>query len=147
MDAITRVLCVCKGNGDRSPMMAGVLQMYLDRTDFPDRNVVCESAGIPEIASNIVGASHHMIEAANRLNIDLGSHERRWVNSLDINEYHLIVCVDDKVAAHVIGLGADISNVYNAQISNPWPSQFQRDFDDTAEQIMAKMYRVVTRHF
>lgn len=142
---IKKVLCVCKGNGDRSPMMAGVLRMYLNQTLRED--VACnESAGILEIARK-GGASPLMIKAARRIGIDLSSHKRRWINSLKISNYDLFVCVDEEVAAYVIGLGADMKNVCNAEISNPWPSRFQRDLDDTAEKILAAMFRVVTRYF
>ncbi len=144
---IKRVLCVCMGNGDRSPFMAPVLQMYLDNTILPDGEVHCESAGILEIADKSGGASPLMIKAARRIGIDLSSHQRRWVNRLDINHYDLFVCVDDEVAAYMINLGADIKKVCNVQISNAWPSTFQRDLDDTAERILGAMFRVVTRYF
>jgi len=149
MNNIKKVLCVCKGNGDRSPMMAGVLEMYLDNaiSDGQVCQIDCESAGILKIANNGNGASPLMIKAAKRIGIHLSSHERRWVNSLNINDYDLFVCVDDEVAAYVIELGADINKVCNAQISNAWPSRFQRDLDDTAERIMGAMFRVVTRYF
>jgi protein-tyrosine-phosphatase len=143
-----RVLCVCKGNGDRSPMMAAVLQMYLDNTILPDGEVHCESAGILEIAGKGGEASPLMIEAAKRIGIDLSLHKRRWVNSLNINDYDLFVCVDDEVAAYLImELGVDIKKVCNVQVSNAWPSRFQRDLDDTAERILGVMFRVVTRYF
>ena len=149
---IKKVLCVCKGNGDRSPMMAGVLDMYLT---YPlmslagSSKVQCKSAGILEIAKNGGGASPLMIKAASRIGIDLSSHKRRWVDSLDnINDYDLFICVDDEVADHLITkLGVDIKKVCNVQISNAWPSQFQRDLNDTAERIMGAMFRVVTRYF
>lgn len=142
---IKKVLCVCKGNGDRSPMMAAVLQMYLSKV--LTENVVYESAGILKIANKGGGASPLMIKAARRIGIELSSHKRRWVKSLNISDYDLFVCVDDEVAAYVIDLGADIKKVCNVQISNAWPSQFQRDLDDTAERIMGAMFRVVTWYF
>ena len=158
---IKKVLCVCKGNGDRSPMMTAVLQMYLEQSfklvgqmseakleQGFKKAVLCESAGILEIANKGGGASPLMIEAAKRIGIDLSSHKRRWVNSLNINDYDLFVCVDDEVAAYLImELGVDMKKVCNAQISNAWPSRFQRDLDDTAERIMGAMFRVVTRYF
>ncbi len=142
---IKRVLCICKGNNDRSPMMAAVLQMYLSNASMKD--VVCESAGILEIANKGGGVSPLMVKAAKRIGIDLSSHKKCWVNSLKINDYDLFVCADNEVAARVIELGADMKKVCNAGVSNCWPSQFQRDLDDTAERIMAAMFRVVTRYF
>lgn len=143
---IKKVLCVCKGNGDRSPMMAAVLRMYLGQALKGD--IVCESAGILEVADKGGKASILMMEAAKRIGIDLSEHERRWVNRLDISNYDLFVCVDDEVAAYlIIELGVDIKRVCNVQISNAWPSQFQRDLDDTAERIMGVIFRVITRYF
>jgi len=150
MGNITRVLCVCKGNGDRSPMMSGVLQMLLDRITPSGSRIHCESAGILEIANSGGGASSFMVKIADRIGIDLSKHKRRWINKLrgcPLSEYGLFVCVDEEVAAYVMDLGVDIKKICNAQISNPWPSQFQQDFDDTAEIIMGAMFRVVTRHF
>jgi len=160
MNDITRVLCVCKGNGDRSPMMAAVLQMYLEQSfkligqmskakleQGLKEAVLCESAGILEIADKGGSASPRMVKAAKQIGIDLSSHKRRWVNSLHINDYDLFVCVDDEVAAYVIELGADMKKVCNVQISNAWPSTFQRDLNDTAERIMGAMFRVVARYF
>jgi len=122
--------------------------MYLDNAILPDGEVHCESAGMLEIASNKGGgASSFMIKAAKRLGIDLSDHTRRWVNSLNINDYDLFVCVDEEVAAYVMELGVDIKKICNAQVSNPWPSQFQRDYDDTAGRIMDRIFHVVTRYF
>lgn len=157
---IKKVLCVCKGNGDRSPFMAAVLQMYWDESfklvgqmseekikQSLEENVLFESAGILEIADKGGSASSFMIKAAKRIGIDLSSHKRRWVNSLHFKDYDLFVCVDEEVAAYVIGLGVDIKKVCNAQVPNPWPSQFQRDHDDTAGRIMDRMFHVITRYF
>ncbi len=142
---IEQVLCVCLGNSDRSPMMAAVLDMYLGNALKDD--MICESAGILEIANKGGGASPLMVNAAKRIGLNLSSHKRRWVDSLEISDYDLFVCVDDNVAAHILELGIDIEKICNAGISNCWPSQFQRDLDDTAEKIMGAMFRVVTRHF
>ena len=142
---IEKVLCVCLGNSDRSPMMAAVLKMYLKNVAMG--NVFCESAGILEIADKGGGASPLMINAAKRIGLDLSSHRRRRVDSLEISRYDLFVCVDDRVAAYILELGVDIKNICNARVSNCWPSQFQRDLDDTAENIMGAMFRVVTRYF
>lgn len=144
---INNVLFVCKGNGDRSPMMRNVFQMLLDNMVPPYSEVLSESAGILEIADKGGGASPLMIVAAKRIGIDLSLHKRRWINRLNINRYDLIVCVDDNVAAYVIGLGVDIKKVCNVRISNAWPSTFQRDFDDTAGKVLEAMFHVITRYF
>jgi len=141
---IKRILCVCKGNGDRSPMMAAALKMLLWNAGI---EVFCESAGILQAADGGGGASSFMVTAAKRIGIDLSGHERRWVSKLSLGTYDLFICVDSEVAAHMIGIGADIKKVCNAEISNPWPSQFQEDFNRTAGRILAAMFQVVTRYF
>lgn len=142
---IKKVLCVCLGNGDRSPFMTAVLRMYLENAG--KNGVICTSAGVLEIAGKGGRASTLMRKVARRIGLDLSSHERRWIDSLDVSKYDLFVCVDDMVAAHVLGLGVDIKKVCNVQVDNCWPSQFQRDLDDTAERIMGAMLRVVSRYF
>lgn len=145
---IKSVLCVCKGNSDRSPMMAATLQMYLDRAAITSRSGVhCESAGILAVAGQAGGASSFMVKAAKRIGIDLSSHSKRCISSLDLSQYELFVCVDEDVATYVLGTGVDIKKICNAQVSNPWPSQFQQDYDQTAGRIMERMFQVVTRYF
>lgn len=143
-----RVLCVCKGNSDRSPMMAAVLAMYLKNAGITD--VTCESGGIFEAADR-GGASLFAVRAARRIGIDLSGHKRRRLAKIgdlaNLNFFDLIICVDEEVAARVLELGAEIERIFNAQIPNQWPVHFQQDYDLTAERIMAAMFGVVTRYF
>lgn len=140
-----RVLCVCLGNSDRSPLMAAALKKLLEGTDNDD--VVCESAGVGESASRGGRAAPFAIAAAKRIGIDLSSHTRRHIVSLDLTSYDLIVCASDEIAGLIIAAGADLKKVYNAQITNPWPVQFEVDFERTVEAILGAMYRVVCRYF
>ena len=89
---IKKVLCVCKGNSDRSPVMAKVLWMYLE-TRFPDVNI--ESAGILEVAAAGGPCSPHATFAAGRIGLDLVNHRRRWINNLDLTDFDLFVVVDE----------------------------------------------------
>lgn len=139
--AVKKVLCVCIGNGDRSPMMAEVLEKFVGR----DR-VVCDSAGIGASAKK-GGAAKFAVEAARRIGLDLSRHVRKHIDRCKLTEYDLIVCASDEIAAKVIEAGADMSLVYNAQITNPWPVQFQEDYDGTVAQILGAMYRVICRYF
>ncbi len=138
---IEKILCVCKGNSDRSPFMAAVLKMYLGE------NIICESAGILKITKKGGNASHFMVLAAKRINIDLSGHDKKWVDDVINNDYDLIVCVDEATSDYVMKLGVDRRKVYNAQIFNRWPSQFQSDYDDLAGLILQKMYEVIVRYF
>ena len=141
---IRKVLCVCIGNGGRSPSMAAVLGLFLKNAGH---EVVCESAGVGEDAAKGGGATPFALAAAKRVGIDLSGHTKRRIASLNLAEYNLIVCASDEIAAQVIQVGADMKKVYNARINNPWHRQLQADYDATFEQILVAMYRVVTRFF
>jgi len=139
-----RVLCVCLGNGDRSPAMAGVLNLFLKET-HPD--VVCESAGVLDSLTEGDPAAPLAVEAARRIGIDLSGHRRHHISSLNLANYDLLVCVDDQVAAQLIQAGSLPEKLYNANVPNPWPVQFQEDYDRTFEHILATMYHVITHYF
>ncbi len=145
----SKVLCVCVGNSDRSPLMARVLELYLRNAGIPDLTV--ESAGTHEVASYGGHASSFMIKAARRIGIDLSGHRKRQVTQamLEQGQYDLFVVVDSQVAEQLLvvaGFG-DLPKVCNAEVVSPWPSQFQEDYDATAGRILATMYRVVVRYF
>ena len=127
--------------------MAAVLARFL--RDGGVENVVCESAGILDVAASGGPASPFVVKAADRIGIDLSEHAKRQIgpSRLSIEGYDLFVCVDEEVAARILELGVDIRKICNAQVSNPWPSQFQEDHDRTFEIILAAMFRMVTRYF
>lgn len=141
---IRRILCVCIGNSDRSPAMAAVLGMYLQNADH---DVVCESAGISENASKGGCAAPFAITATERIGLEISDHNKRRITDLNLADYDLIVCASDEIAGKVVEAGGDMKKIYNAQITNPWPVQFQEDYDTTFQQILASMYRVVVRYF
>lgn len=140
---IKRVLCVCVGNSDRSPMMAAVLGMFLKNAG---RVVVCESAGTGPTAAKGT-TTPFAIRAAQRIGLDISQHVRRRTTDLDLKAYDLIVCANDQIAGEIIEAGAPMKNVYNVQVPNPWPVQFEADYHGTVEAIMAAMYRVIVRYF
>lgn len=147
MAQIKKVLCVCKGNSDRSPVMAKVLRMFLEKR-FP--GVTVESAGILEVAATGGPCSPHATFAAGRIGLVLVDHKRRWINNLgDLSDIDLFVVVDEEVANYVLGIigHENRSRVMNVQINNPWPSEDQADHDETFQDVLAKMYKVVTRRF
>ncbi len=142
--AIGKILCLCLGNSDRSPVMAAVLSMYLRNAGH---DVICESAGISDGAKQGC-ASSYAVTAMKRIGIDLSNHCRKHISELKLEEYDLFVVVNDEVAGRLyLDLGVDMKKMFNAQITNPWPCQFQEDYDSTAYQVMAGMYKVVARYF
>ncbi|MSR71331.1 MAG: hypothetical protein EXS50_01480 [Candidatus Taylorbacteria bacterium] len=141
---MNNILCVCIGNSDRSPVMAAVLAMFLKNAGH---DVNCESAGVSESAAKGGPAPSFAVFASKRIGLDISGHSRRRTTSLDLKSYDLIVCVSDEVAGQIIAQGADVSKIFNAQITNPWPVKFQDTYDATFGQILVVMYQVVKFYF
>jgi len=140
-----KVLCVCFGNSDRSPIMAAVLGMYLKNAQHD--NVMCESAGINDDKFEDDPAPF-CVMAAKRLGLDISGHKKRHISEFDLNQYDLIIVVDDVVAGVLVDkYGVQIDKIFNVQISNPWPCQFQEQYEPTVEQVIIMMYRVVRFYF
>lgn len=144
MDHPKKVLCVCIGNSDRSPVFAAVLNMMLKDTKYI---VAVASAGISEHARSGKAAPFGLA-AAKRIGLDLSGHVRCHISQFDLNLCDLIVCMSDEIANAVIDAGADMKKVYNAQVSNPWPVQFQEDYDNLCMPlILTAAYRIVRHYF
>jgi protein-tyrosine-phosphatase len=124
--------------------MAAVLDFFLSNTKH---EVVCESAGVGEGASRRGPASEFAIVAAKRLGLDLSKHRQRNILQVSMRKYDMIICVDGRVATRLMQDGVSAEKIYDAQITNPWPCHFQEDYDETFNQILIKMYRVVIRYF
>lgn len=138
------VLCVCMGNSDRSPVLAALLALFLKNAGHP---VICESAGIHDSAK-IGKAAPFGLAAAKRLGLDLSGHARRHISELDLKSYDLIVTMSDFIAEAVIVAGADMKKVYNAQVENPWPVQFQEDYDNVCmPALLSAAYRIIRHYF
>src|SRR6185369_15970589 len=98
-----KVLCVCIGNNDRSPVMAAVIGMYLKNAGH--NNVTVESAGIGENAADGKPIRIFGIKAAARLGLDISKHEKRRTTSLKLEEYDLIITADDNIAGELVKQG------------------------------------------
>ncbi|MCI0615059.1 hypothetical protein L0244_18870 [bacterium] len=124
--------------------MAAILGFFLNSTEHA---LFCESAGIGESAMKGGSGASFAVTAAKRIGLDISGHRRRHVDSLDLSEYDLVVTASDEIAGVMIEKGVEMKKIYNAQVSNPWPVQFQEDYDTTFSAILLAMYRVVTRYF
>ncbi|MEK7463615.1 MAG: hypothetical protein AAB610_00630 [Patescibacteria group bacterium] len=145
MKKIQKVLCVCIGNSDRSPVMAAVLGMLLENAGH---QVIVESAGVGESAAKGGPAAEFGVAAAKLIGLDISCHNRRRVTVQgDFANYDLIVCATDTLAGEVMSMGVPLSKICNARISNPWPVHFAQDYEETMMAIMGSMYRVVARYF
>lgn len=144
MQAIKKVLCVCIGNSDRSPVMSAVLGMFLRNAGHV---VTVESAGISETAGKGGSAAPFGLAAAKRIGLDISSHMRRQTTQINLVEYDLFITASDEIAGELMKQGVPMNLIYNAQVPNPWPVQFQEDYDQTTMPvILSAMYRVVSRY-
>lgn len=143
----TKVLCVCVGNTDRSPVMAAVLEMYLRNAGYQD--VTVESAGThKEVTSKQGPAGKYAIPAAKRLGLDISGHRTRYVGAVDLSQYHLVIAADNTVAETLFSdHGVDRSQIHNVMILNPWPCHFAEQYEGTMEQIVVMMYRIMRLYF
>ncbi|MSU74220.1 hypothetical protein EXS57_00380 [Candidatus Kaiserbacteria bacterium] len=140
-----KVLVLCLGNSDRSPLVAAVLQTFLNQTG---QGATCESVGIDDAAKGGGSAAFASVKAAKRLGIDLSAHKKRHVSEVDLSTYDLFVVMTDEIAGKVVELrGGNRTNVFNVDVTNPWPVQFQEDFDICMPKILGAAYLVVQRYY
>lgn len=140
-----KILCVCLGNSDRSPVMAAVLAMYLKNAGH---DVVVESAGVSEHVEVGASAAPFGVQVIKRLGLDISGHTRRRTTALNLNEYDLFVCATDEIAGELfLSQGVSKSKLHNAQVTNPWPVQFAEQYEVTFEQILVSMARVMKYYF
>ncbi|MBU3896169.1 hypothetical protein KKG36_02565 [Patescibacteria group bacterium] len=85
---IKNIICVDRRNVCRGPMLQGLLQQKTGPT------VVVESAGtFIGCALAEGGASPHAITCMQNRGIDIRGHRCRRVIGMDLNKFHLIVCM------------------------------------------------------
>lgn len=132
------------GNSDRSPVMAAVLGQFLRNAGH---EAVVESAGTNENSGKGGCAGKHATFAASILGLDISKHNKRRVTTLDLGSYDLIITATDGIAGELYALGIDTSKLYNAEITNPWPCQFQEQYDRIMEQILIMAYRILNFYF
>jgi len=143
---INRVLCVCSGNSDRSPFMAAVLRMLLQKAGYHSVSVSSAGAGDHVLKG---GASRQMVAMARTIGIDLSKHEKRAITSKD-KEYDLYLVVNDDIATRALtkmGTAAPASKMHSVDIKNPWPTLDPKAYQETAADIMAAMFRVMVLFF
>ena len=125
-----RVLFVCTGNTCRS-----VLAEYIARDVFGDA-ASFESAGIkPQQAADAENAVYTL--RAN-FNIDASQHVPRDVRLLDLNQFSLIIALENHVARVLKGLGVDASRTKTWQIKDPYGSDLT-EYDQACIQLKKKI--------
>ena len=141
----SRVLCVCIGNGDRSPVMQAVLGMFLDNAGFV---VQVDSAGIEKSAIRGCVAEFGVF-AAKRIGLDIAGQLRRHITDVDLESYDLIVTASDDIAGVLMkDYNVPTSKMHNAAVTNPWVLHHQERYDEmTMPGILVEMYNVVRFYF
>jgi len=125
--------------------MAAVLHMYLTSAGYTD--VIVESAGVGDYAKTGGKPAPFGVAAAKFLGLHIGGHTRRHVETLKLDDYDLFVCAADDVARELLKFCGDRSRMFNANVANPFPVQFQQDYEPCMIAILGGMYRVVARYF
>ena len=136
---IQRILCVCRGNTCRSPMLEALVRLaiatelgrnyYARNTDLGYRlgRVTVESAGTyVDVTADCLNspANEHAVTCMSERGIDITSHRSRPVSVLRINDFDLIVCMGDAEVEFVTNLrprgAVMLANATNGGVPNPW---------------------------
>lgn len=147
MTQVTNILCVCLGNGDRSPFMAALLKQMLDNQGI--RNVPVESAGVMEGMKEGGQAPLLSVQAAPTYGIDLSTHKKRHVSSLNLADFDLLIAADKETQACLLTYnkeGAEIICLELDGAANAWQTQNPRKVDDMIVSIYAALLREVIQY-
>jgi protein-tyrosine-phosphatase len=142
---INKVLCVCIGNGDRSPFMAAVLRLLTEKV----YDITAESAGVsPNITVGMPHASAAVL-AGERFGFDIHKSTRRRVQDLKLADYGLFITVSDQVGEKLMEIATqqhvDISRmIANLNVANPYPVGRQAMYDEKViPYVFAEMANIV----
>lgn len=95
--SIQKVLCVCKGNTCRSPLVSVLFNKQFEALGI---DITADSAGlIGEIGRPV---SEEMLATAMEMGLSLSSHKSRLITSLDLRQYSRIYCMDDEIRDEVL---------------------------------------------
>lgn len=121
---VRSVLCVCRGNTCRSPMLEALLQKERDRRNLTIR---VESAGTyVDVDPSVVGspATDHSVTCMKQRGLNLDAHKSRRIDDLELNALDLIICMTSAEAEEVLRRkprGAILlANAASGEVPNPF---------------------------
>lgn len=137
-----KVLCLCRGNTCRSPMMERMLKDELETWDICDAHI--ESAGLMESAAGQPMAEFSMNELRRRT-INCEDHVSRFVGTIDLSSFDIVLTVGETEAEqirHFPGCPETVVvlNGENGGIPNPW-EQGENAYRDCAVTIAQSIAR------
>jgi len=141
-NGIKRILCLCKGNICRSPMMEAMLKNALNRAGR--MGIAIECAGIKEEAREGMPADMHAIEVLRARNLDLSTHTSRWAGDLDLSQYNLFLCAAPQAANWLRARGV-AGAIDVIDIPNPWELG-KEAFTYAADLIERELPRIIKKY-
>lgn len=137
-----KVLCVCLGNTCRSPMMERMLRHELGEI-IGLANVTVESAGLRESAAGQPMAEFSKKELRDR-GINADGHLSRFVGTLDLSEYQLILTVGEEEANTLTAMreGHTPIIILGGGVPNPW-QQGEQAYHDCANHIEQSLSSII----
>lgn len=143
----SRILCVCKGNTCRSPMMEGMLTNLLRKSGI--NNVKVESAGTIE-GKNGRPINEKSAAALERRGINLSSHSSKFVGDLPLHTYNTILCVGEEEASFVLSITNHESVIVLSEDKGGIPNPYQQSaevYEDTAKAIESGLVDLLDKIF
>ncbi len=95
-----KILCLCRGNHTRSPMLEAMLRAEIAKRDIED--VIVESAGVLTYMTDCP-ADARSVECMRERGLDISRHRGRWIGALSLQQFTHIICTDDGVQSMVWG--------------------------------------------
>lgn len=145
---VSKILCACLGNSDRSPFMEAFLKQML--TQQGKQNITVNSCGVLDSAKSGGGAPELSVKAAPTYGLDLSSHSRTHVGSLtyDLNEYDLAIVAEKAVQIELVNRGytGEVICLELEGAANAWGSKNPRKIDEMIVAVYTTLMREVLQY-
>ena len=119
-----KILCVCKGNTCRSPIMEALLTYHLSKNGVTD--ITVESAGmIPDMDGRAITPESE--SALKKRGLSMADHQSRFAGNLMLDEFDLILCVDEGIANEMLKISPTKNVRVIAKNKGGIPNPYQQD--------------------